>query len=222
MPYVTDPDTGAQVPAGTAIPATARTNIRTSLTNHAARLDTLEAGIDDIPIGAATPSTGSFTTVLITGSLIFDDADTGPTIGSSANRITAYCNVTTEGNLTLADALSGSSTTSLIDGSVTWNTSGSPTAILLSVTNTASGASAKLIDLKVDTVSKFSVSKAGNVIAAGSIEAGLPIKMPFYNITLPTASSYPYSIAYFQSASGNKKLVFSDGTDWRYPDGTVA
>jgi len=216
-----DPDTGYAVGTGTTIAATNRASFRASLANHESRLDNLEDGIDGIIIGGETPAAGTFTTLIVGGSLVFGDLD-GPAVGYSTNRITAYCNVTAEGSLILTDAISGSSTTSLINGSVIWDTLGAPTAILLNVTNTSSGSSAKLADLQVDSVSKFSVSKAGNVIAAGTIEAGLPIKLPFYNITLPSAATYPYSLAYFGTASGNKKLVFSDGTDWRYPDGTVA
>ena len=89
MPYTTDSTTGAQVPSGTTVPASSRANIRDTLANHEARLDTLEAGIDDIPIGAATPSTGAFTTVAAT------------TITASGT-ITATGNISTSGKLTVA------------------------------------------------------------------------------------------------------------------------
>jgi hypothetical protein len=62
--------------------------------------------------------------------------------------------------------LSGSSTNALIQLATTWNTTGNATAIALNVTNTASGASSKLIDLKVDLTSKFSVSKSGAITTA--------------------------------------------------------
>ena len=45
----------------------------------------------------------------------------------------------------------------------TWNTTGNPDAIFLNITNTASGASSKLLNLKVGSVSQFSVSKAGAI-----------------------------------------------------------
>ena len=219
MPYTTDPDTGAQVPGGTSVPASSRANIRDTLANQEARLDTLEAGIDDIPIGAATPSTGAFTSLTVSGTLTFGDDESS--IGHSASGMTIYSNASIEGALDITNAISGSAVTPIVDADITWDTSGNPTAILLNVTNTSSGSSSKLVNLLVDSVSKFSVSKAGNVIAAGSIEAGLPIKVPYYPITLPSAITYPYSIAYFGSASGGKYLVFSDGTQWRYPDGTL-
>lgn len=63
--------------------------------------------------------------------------------------------------------------TPLWDGSVTWNDSGtSHQGILLSVTDTASASASTLIDLKVGGASKFSVGKAGQVVAASNITAG--------------------------------------------------
>ncbi len=51
-----------------------------------------------------------------------------------------------------------------------WNTSGSPTALLVDViTNTASGAGSLLLDLQLASVSQFKVSKAGNVTATGTL-----------------------------------------------------
>lgn len=222
MPYTTDPKTGAQVPTGTAVPATSRDGIRTTLTNHESRLDTLEAGIDDIPIGDSTPSTGKFTTVTVSGSLILGSIDSGPTLAASgSNLIISAALVDVESPVSITDALDGSSATSSLEMSVFWDTSGNPTAIKLNVTNTASGASSKLMDLQVDSSSKASISKAGNMIIAGTLEVGGPAKMPFYPITLPSAITYPYAWAYYGSASGGKYMVFSDGTQWRYPDGTL-
>jgi hypothetical protein len=45
----------------------------------------------------------------------------------------------------------------------TWNTTGNPDGIYLNVTNTASGASSKLLNLKVGNASQFSVSKGGAI-----------------------------------------------------------
>jgi hypothetical protein len=60
-----------------------------------------------------------------------------------------------------APTLTGSQSTSALSISQTWNTTGSPTAILLNVTNTASGASANLMDLQVGGVSQFRVETGG-------------------------------------------------------------
>lgn len=68
-------------------------------------------------------------------------------------------------------SVTGSNTTSMIDLSGTWNTSGSPSAILLNITNTASNANAKLLDLQVGSVTKFSVGVGGNGIFSAGLSA---------------------------------------------------
>lgn len=78
-------------------------------------------------------------------------------IGSDINASGTFTNVLSIGSATVG----GSDATSLISGTQTWNTSGNPTAILLNVTNTASGSSSKLMDLQVGGTSQFNVTKAG-------------------------------------------------------------
>ena len=58
-------------------------------------------------------------------------------------------------------ALTGSSAVSAFSIAQTWNTSGNPTLIFANVTNTASGASANLIDLQLGGSSRFLVTKGG-------------------------------------------------------------
>jgi hypothetical protein len=53
-------------------------------------------------------------------------------------------------------SLTGANTQALLDLSGTWNTSGNPNAIQLNVTDTASGATSKLVDLQVGGVPKYS------------------------------------------------------------------
>jgi hypothetical protein len=55
--------------------------------------------------------------------------------------------------------LTGSSATSALSISQTWNTTGNPTLIFANVTNTASGASANLIDLQIGGSTIFKVDK---------------------------------------------------------------
>ena len=64
-------------------------------------------------------------------------------------------------------SLTGSDATSMFDLAGTWNTSGTPTAIKLNMTDTASNASSLLMDLQVGAASKFRVSKAGAVSGSG-------------------------------------------------------
>jgi hypothetical protein len=64
--------------------------------------------------------------------------------------------------LTLNGTISGTDSESALDINQTWNTTGSPTAIKLNVVNTASGTSAKLIDLQVGGVSRLSLWSGAN------------------------------------------------------------
>jgi len=63
-------------------------------------------------------------------------------------------------------SLTGSEATSLVDLAATWNTTGTPTAILLNVTDTASNAASLLMDLRVGGVSRFRITKAGSATFA--------------------------------------------------------
>lgn len=78
----------------------------------------------------------------------------------------------TEAIVVTGFSLTGANAQSMFDLAGTWNTSGNPTALKLNITNTASGASSLLQDLQVGSVSQWSVSKAGNVTALGSITGG--------------------------------------------------
>src|SRR3990167_2117236 len=73
-------------------------------------------------------------------------------------------------SMSTSPSLTGSNATNFFDLTQTWNTSGSPTFFKANITNTASGASALLMDLQVGGVSMFSVTKAGVVSdAVGSM-----------------------------------------------------
>jgi len=61
-------------------------------------------------------------------------------------------------------ALTGTAATSALDISQTWNTTGIPSAIKLNITDTASNANSKLIDLQVGGTSAFTVDKTGNMV----------------------------------------------------------
>jgi len=62
---------------------------------------------------------------------------------------------------------SGSLAGSVLNLAQTWNTTGTPTAIKLDVTNTASNSASNLIDLQVGGASMFSVRRSGYITAAG-------------------------------------------------------
>jgi nitrogen fixation protein len=65
----------------------------------------------------------------------------------------------------------GSSANGIINLSQTWNTTGTPTAIRLNVTDTASNVSSNLMDLRIGNVSRFSVRKSGEVVSPSIIYA---------------------------------------------------
>lgn len=74
----------------------------------------------------------------------------------------AFASINGSGVFSLTpSALSGSSATSGLSLTQTWNTSGNPTLIFANVTNTASGASANLMDLQTSGTSRFKVAKDG-------------------------------------------------------------
>lgn len=58
-------------------------------------------------------------------------------------------------------SLTGSNAQSLLDLAGTWNTSGTPTAIDLNITDTASNSSSLLLNLRTGGTSRFKVSKTG-------------------------------------------------------------
>jgi len=58
-------------------------------------------------------------------------------------------------------SLTGSANASFMDLAGTWNTSGTPTAIKLNITDTASNAASLLMDLQVDGASRVFIDKSG-------------------------------------------------------------
>jgi len=68
-------------------------------------------------------------------------------------------------------SLTGNNAQSIVDISGTWNTTGTPTAVKVNVTDTASNAASLLQDWQVGGVSKVSISKAGQFTAASAINA---------------------------------------------------
>lgn len=80
----------------------------------------------------------------------------------------------------VSSTVSGSSSASLLSITPTWNTTGTPTALLMNVTDTASNAASKLLDLQVGGTSKLNVDKTGLVTVGygynvGGTGAGNPL-----------------------------------------------
>lgn len=68
-------------------------------------------------------------------------------------------------------SLTGTQATSLVDLAATWNTTGTPTAIKLNVTDTASNASSLLMDLQRGGNSRMSVDKNGVITTTANFGA---------------------------------------------------
>jgi hypothetical protein len=62
-------------------------------------------------------------------------------------------------------SLTGSNAQSALSITGTWNTTGTPTALFVNITDTASNANSLLMDLQTGGVTRFSVNKSGNITA---------------------------------------------------------
>lgn len=80
------------------------------------------------------------------------NSDKSVDIGNTGGRVRS---------LYLGQSLTGSSTTGAIDISSTWNTSGTPTMINITLTDTASNAASMLIKAVVGSATVFGVDKSG-------------------------------------------------------------
>jgi hypothetical protein len=78
--------------------------------------------------------------------------------------ITAAANTSA---LTASYSVTGANTTPLLDLSGTWNTTGVARGILLNITDTASAASSRLLDVQSSGTSAFSVNKFGQFTGSG-------------------------------------------------------
>lgn len=84
-------------------------------------------------------------------------------------------------------SLTGSASASFVDLSGTWNTTGTPTAIKLNITDTASNASSLLMDLQVGGASRFKVDRFGGATLSPS--SGTPFLKFLYGY-FDTYSTY--------------------------------
>lgn len=96
---------------------------------------------------------------------------------SAADHRALEINNSTGNSLKIVNSVPGSTAYSTVDVSTTWNTSGNPTAIFANIVNTASGSTAKLVDIQQGGVSRFTIEKgaSGSTVlsAAGITITGL-------------------------------------------------
>ena len=135
-------------------------------------------------IGNTTPNTGAFTTLSF----------------APANNTTGFSNT--------GNSLTGSNAQSLVSLAQTWNTTGTPTAINLNVTDTASNANSLLMDLQLGGSSRFSFKKNGDMTATGIINCyGTNVHLGSYGVQIGTNAAFAFGSS--TNASGAVDLVLT-------------
>ena len=126
------------------------------------------AGTTYYVLGGGT-STAITVAATVGGAAIVASGAGTPTITMDQSKavnslVTALTLSGTHGGLILTNqSLIGAQASTLLDLSTTWNTSGTPIAFKLNITNTASNAAAKAIDVQVGGVTKWSVLPNGDM-----------------------------------------------------------
>lgn len=259
MPYTTDPTTGAQVPTGTAVPATSRDGIRTTLTNHESRLDTAESEIDALQteVDALQTITDAAGNIKV-GTAALEDITTGTEnvcIGVNAGKsITDGLQNVAIGPDTLEACTSGQQNIAIGDGALGFlvatsnniaigdgagrfayggaNLTNSGASIYIGTASKSGGDEGADNEIVIgnaaegagDNTTTIGTSSTIAALLYGKVVLNKPLQLfsvDFGGLASYPAASYPNSILYYSPGSGNKKLIFSDGTDWRYPDGTA-
>ena len=118
-------------------------------------------------------------------------------------------------------SLTGTQATSLVDLVTTWNTTGTPSAITLNVTDTASNAASKLLDLQVGGVSRFFVNKdglvfspsnggnGGGAVFGGGVATNAALYTGQYGIRLASDIGVAWSAS--RNLNAQDTFIFRDG-----------
>jgi hypothetical protein len=110
-------------------------------------------------------SEGTLADARLTANVSLDNQNNSFTAGQT---ITATANTSA---LTTSYSVTGANTTALLNLSGTWNTSGIARGILLNITDTASNAASRLLDLQTGGTTQFSVDKTGGIAGVSNILA---------------------------------------------------
>lgn len=111
-------------------------------------------------------------------------------------------------------SLTGSQTTGVVNMAQTWNTSGNPTAIKLNVTDTASGASARLMELQVGGVSQFACTKGGQVSIGGNLIGNSGLFASVCRVGSTSQLYWNTRSQMFSPADGSIRLTDAAGTSF--------
>lgn len=119
----------------------------------------------------ATPSSANLLAAMTdetgTGALVFANTPTlvTPVLGvATATAVTITPAANAEALTVSGGSLTGSNASSFVSVTGTWNTSGTPSAIKATITDTASNAASLLLDLGTASARQFQVSKSGHAI----------------------------------------------------------
>jgi len=181
---------------------------------------------------ALTPASTSWTQTLPASS--YTAAASYPAGGAfPASNTTGMVGIGTSpaARLDIADttlAGSGSLAGSILNLAQTWNTTGTPTAIKLNVTNTASTGTPLLMDLQVGGTSVFSVDKNGSATTASSINnygnlafkgGSSSITASYYNLA-GTGLAVQWSLA--QTVKSGQTTLFAISPTYNQTSATTA
>jgi len=160
-------------------------------------------------LATTTPGTGVVTAL-------------GTNVGSAGAFAVNGAN-TFSGNQTINETTGGSGLTvtgatqtasnPVINATQTWNATGVPfTGIQLNVTNTASAAGSKLMDLQVGGASQFNVGKSGNTVISGTLGVGAVTSTSFLSASAAQYLGWTSGSRLYNPADSQLQFANNAGT----------
>jgi hypothetical protein len=151
----------------------------TSITGTANQITVTGTTTPTLSLPATITGLTSITSTTFVGALTGTASGNLPSSGGTLSG-----SLTTPNHIVSGLSLTGSQATNTIDLTTTWNTSGNPTLIYGRATNTASGASARLMDLGTAAAGALAwISKTGTLTiqeGGGTSDLGLNFKGPTF------------------------------------------
>ena len=137
---------------------------------------TLSVGTTNVGIGISSATLAKFHVVgnvlFSAGNVSLNSTSGNTQIGTSTDggfKLDVNGTARVSGTTTITPAaLTGTAATSALDIAQTWNTTGTPSAIKLNVTDTSSNGSSFLLDLRVANTQLFAVTKSGFIAFGGA------------------------------------------------------